>query len=102
MQQEAYVVDQLLKPLLGQPPIESLKLLVRLRCVAQNMAIQNPTQLFPRLFRGLRKMQGDCTIKLKDGAEPFALTTPRRVPIPLMQSVKVELENMEKWDLSLT
>lgn len=26
----------------------------------------------------------------------FALTTPRRVPIPLMKSVKAELENMEE------
>ena len=40
-------------------------------------------------------MQGDYAISLKEGAVPFALTTPRRVPIPLMSSVKAELENME-------
>ena len=41
-------------------------------------------------------MQGDYAISLKEGAVPFALTTPRRVPIPLMSSVKAELENMER------
>ena len=41
-------------------------------------------------------MQEEYTIQLKDGAVPFALTTPRRVPIPLMPGVRAELENMEK------
>ena len=41
-------------------------------------------------------MQGEYDIRLKDGAVPFALTTPRRVAIPLMESVKAELTRMEK------
>ena len=41
-----------------------------------------PEEEFPQLF--------------KDGATPFALNTPRRVPVPLMKSVKSELERMEK------
>ena len=55
----------------------------------------NPVQQLPSLFRGLRKLQGEYTIKLK-GAKPCALTTPKRVAIPLMKPVKVELERMEK------
>ena len=31
----------------------------------------------------------------KEGAVPFALTTPRRVAIPLMESVRAELQKME-------
>ena len=56
----------------------------------------DPVQQFPNLFRGLGKLPGEYTIKLQDGAKPYALATPRRVPIPLMKSVKEELERMEK------
>ena len=37
----------------------------------------------------------DYTIKLKDGAKPFAIFTPRHVPMPLRTRVKQELEKME-------
>ena len=93
VQQEVYVVNRLCRPLLGQPAIEALRLLVRVGTVAED---KSPAQRFPHLFHGLGRMQGEYTIQLKDGAVPFALTTPRRVAIPLMESVKAELENMEK------
>ena len=35
-------------------------------------------------------------IKLKAGVQPFSLNTPKRVPIPLMQSVDKELQRMVK------
>ena len=38
----------------------------------------------------------DYSIRLEDGAKPYALTVPRRVAIPLMQPVKEELCRMEK------
>ena len=40
-------------------------------------------------------MEGDYTIKLRDKAQPFALSTPRRVAIPLMNRVRDELNRME-------
>ncbi|GBN54663.1 hypothetical protein AVEN_13832-1 [Araneus ventricosus] len=39
-------------------------------------------------------MKGFYSIKLKPGAIPFAMTSPRRVPIPLLKPTKAELERM--------
>ena len=51
---------------------------------------------FPRLLKGLGKLEGEYTIKLMDNAKPYALTTPRRIAIPLLPRVKAELERMER------
>ena len=54
------------------------------------------TRGFPELFQGLGKMEGEYSIKLKENSQPYALSTCRRVPIPLMKAVKTELTRMEK------
>ena len=41
-------------------------------------------------------MTGDYQIELRDDAQPFALSTLRRVAIPLLKSVRQELDHMEK------
>ena len=92
-EQELYVAEGLHKPLLGRPAIESLQLVQRVREVQSGKL--NPIQQFPSLFNGLGKLQGEYTIKIQEGATPYSLTTPRRVAIPLMKSVKAELERME-------
>ena len=51
------------------------------------------------MFNGLGKLEGEYTIKLQDNAKPFAITTPRRVPIPLLKPVKEELERMEEMGI---
>ena len=91
VEQTVYVVRGLYKPLLGQPAITALQILKRVGAVGVQ-----PEEEFPQLFTGLGKLSEEYTIKLKDGATPFALNTPRRVPVPLMKSVKSELERMEK------
>ena len=94
--QDVYVLDKMHTPLLGRPAIEALGLLVRVRSVEQE---RSPIQRFPDLFKGLGKMEGEYTIQLKEGAVPFALTNPRRVAIPLMDSVIAELQRMEKLEV---
>ena len=46
---------------------------------------------YPQLFDGLGTMKDEYTIKLKDDAKPFALTVPRKVPMPLYEETKHEI-----------
>ena len=76
---------------------ESLQLVQWVRGVQTGKL--NPVQQFPSLFQGLGKLQGEYSIKLQEGAKPYALTTSQCVPIPLMKPVKAELERMEKLEV---
>ncbi len=58
-EQELYVVKD---PLLGQPAIEALGLLSRVRSVHTTQ----PEVLFPKLFQGLGKLSGEYRIQLKE------------------------------------
>lgn len=49
----------------------------------------------PKVFTGLGRLEGNYQIRLKEDAVPYALTNPRRVPIPLTEKVKEELKRME-------
>ena len=88
-----YVVRELTKPLLGLPAIEQLNLVRRIAAITEG--VLEPITQFPKLFTGLGKLEGDYTIKLDPKAKPFALTTPRRVAVPLLKAVKEELQRME-------
>ena len=50
---------------------------------------------FPKLFRGLGTIEGEYSIILKQDARPYALATPRRIPLPLKSQVEQELRRME-------
>ena len=91
-QQDIYVVRNLRRALLGKPAIEALNVVALVEPIRQSDVIKQ----FPQVFKGLGKLEGSYTIKLKENAVPFALTTPRRVPIPLLPKVKEELLRMEK------
>ena len=93
-QESVYVVRGLTKSLLGRPAIEQLNLVSRVAAVSELPTLE-PTTEFPKLFTGLGKLEGEYTIQLDPGAKPFALSTPRRVAVPLMGAVKQELERME-------
>ena len=57
----------------------------------------SPIEEFLLLFQGLGKLKGEYRIRLREGAHPFALSTPRRIAIPLLEPVKQELERMERF-----
>ena len=78
--QTVYVVSSLSKPLLGKPAIESLNLISRVDIVDKDSCKAN----YPELFTGLGLMTGEYKIRLKPDSTPYAITTPRRVALPLM------------------
>ena len=93
VEEQVYVVKYLHRSLLGRPAIETLQLVT----VAQVEGVHGrPQYAFPELFEGLGKLEGDYHIKLEDVTTPYALTTPRRVDLPLMKAVKKELLQMEE------
>ena len=92
--EEVYVVPNLQTPLLGKPAIFALGLAARVDNITEPG--KEPTKAFPSLFKGLGKLKTAYRIHLKEGAKPYALTTPRRVAIPLLPKVEAELKRMEK------
>ena len=87
-----FVVNNLQMSLLGRPAIASLRLVSRVKSVAD----QRLPYMHPDLFQGLGKIPGKYHIQLKDDAQPFALSTPRRVALPLQPKGKSELQRMEQ------
>ena len=54
---------------------------------------------FPELFTGLGRMKNDYTIRLQENAPPFAITAPRRLPLPMKGKVQEELKKLEEQDI---
>ena len=91
--QSIYVIQGLVNYLLGLPAIVVLQLLQRLDSVVEEaLAIQSR---YKAVFTGLGTIGDDYQISLKEGAKAHALHTPRHVPIPLRDKVRVELNRME-------
>ena len=97
VKEEIYVVKNLHTPLLGLPAITNLNLVAKVCDVKLEKDVV--VSKFPELFTGLGKLQGEYDIKLSDNVTPFALTTPRRIPLPLMAQVKDELDKMERENI---
>ena len=90
--EDVFVVQRLSRALLGRLASKSLDLVSRENAVQLR---KNLLHEFPKLFGGLGKLEGEYKIQLKEGAKPYALTTPRCVAIPMQPKVKAELERME-------
>ena len=86
-----FVVKKLQRALLGRSGIESLHLIARINSLQDDKFVT----MYPNLFKGLGTITGEYHISLREGAKPFALSTPRRVALPLMPKVKRELKRME-------
>ena len=74
--QDVYVVANLVMPLMGLPALIKLNLIQQVASV-QEMKPEKSHQyraMFPKVFSGLGKLQGNYKIKLKEGAVPYALS----------------------------
>jgi hypothetical protein len=89
--EKVYAVKNLRTPLLGRPAIVALGLLIRV----DSIEMENIKACYPKLCSDLGEIQQPYAIKLKPGAVPFSVKTPRRIPIPLVGKVKEELQRME-------
>ena len=90
-EQTIFVIKGLSKPLLGRPAIEALALVSMVEPI---MTLNSVVNKFPQLFQGLGKLKDNYCIKLHNDCQPYALTTPRRVAIPLLPKVEAELQRM--------
>ncbi|UYV70501.1 K02A2.6-like [Cordylochernes scorpioides] len=91
----AYIVKGVARPLLSCRASEILGLVRRINIVEDHAPTKlDPMLKFPKLFNGLGKLDIPYEIKLKEGAKPYSIYTPRRVPIPLMKELQMELERM--------
>ena len=89
-----YVVKDLERPLLGRDAAEELKLINRVDIVSSDDHKTRMTIKHPQLFTGLGQVKDSYTITLKEDAIPFAISVPRKVPLPLYQKTKEELDRM--------
>src|SRR5277367_2962491 len=80
-------VKGLSQALLGLEEIQKFCLLKRINHL-------NSESEFQSLFTGLGELTEPYTIRLKTDAIPHAISTPRRVPIPLMKPLKELLDRM--------
>ncbi|GFO00878.1 Pol polyprotein [Plakobranchus ocellatus] len=49
---------------------------------------------FPSLFKGLGRLKDPYTIKIRPGVQPSSIYTQRKIPHPLMDKVKAEINRM--------
>ncbi|UYV74340.1 K02A2.6-like [Cordylochernes scorpioides] len=89
-----YIVDKLKQPLLSRETSEKLNIVRMIQKLSSNFL--NPKREFPEIFNGLGHAKINYKISLQPDAKPYALCTPRRVPIPLMKQVKEQLEEMTR------
>ena len=88
-----FVVQGLKNNLLGLPALASLQLVHRIQATSVGTTVPDR---FPKVFQGLANLGDPYKIKLREGANSYALYTPRNVPISLRQQVKEKLDRMEK------
>ena len=91
--QTVYVVKGLKTNLLGLPAITALNLATRMDTTVTELP--SIPEKFPSLFQGLGCFGEEYKIKLKTDAKPYALFSPRNIPLPLRTKVKQELERIE-------
>lgn len=91
VEEVVYITKDTITPLLGKTGIEKLGLVKKLF----EVHTKNWVQEFKDVFEGLGTYKEEYSIELKPKGEPYAISTPRIVPIHLREKVKEELNKME-------
>ena len=94
LEDDIYVRRRQKRSLLGRRACETLGL-IRWVSVDTVESAEIYKRDHPKLFDGLGKIPGQNEIKLRSDSQPFAITTLRRVSIPLLEIVRFELQPME-------
>ena len=98
--EEIYILDDLDRPLFNRNACHKLGIIKKIDEVRSPES--NPDYVkksHPKLFKGLGCIPGEYNSELKDDATPYNLTTPRRIPIPLLERVETEIKRMEDLDV---
>lgn len=104
---DIYVIEEDAVSLLGRPAIEDLSMIrwdpdAVVGAATQEIPTETPpgawVKEFPEVFQGLGCINEErpYTIVLKEGAQPHAVTAPRRVSVPFREEVRAELQRMVK------
>ena len=96
---DVYVIKGLSRPLHSMGVIEHLGIVKRLKKIEDLKTDQKKkwAEIYPKIFSGLGLIKcKPCKIAMKPDAIPFSLMVPRRVPLPLHDKVKEELERLVK------
>ena len=101
--EDIYVVEGLERPLLSRNASSSLNLIQKVNeidskkkpfnSVAESAKLHILDQ-YPKLSEGLGELHGEYKILIKPNAKPYALSVPRKVPLPLLNKTKKELDKM--------
>ena len=94
MEEDIYVLGSQKSSLLGRRACDTLGL-IKLVSIDTVESAEIYKRDYPKLFDGLGKIPGQYEIKLCNDSQPFAITTPQRVSIPLLEIVRSELQQME-------
>ena len=95
-----YVLDDLDSPLLGRIAYQKLGVVAKVDEIASpERSPGHMKRTHPNVFTGLGCMPGEYEIKLREGVTPFNLTTPRRIPRPLLPKIQAELKRMEDTEV---
>lgn len=94
-----FVAEGVKSALLGRPAIQALNVLLSLNEVGMT---NKPNQEIPMKDASLlqgnhERMKTEYSIALHPDAKPFAISCPRRVPIPLLLAVRQEIQ---EWKIS--
>ena len=84
--EDVYVVKDLKMPLLGRPTLSNFDLVRRVNAVED----------YPELFSGLGELKDPYHITLTPDAKPFAIHTPRKIPVCYETQTKAQLDNMTR------